>query len=191
MMSARSITFGVFVTGSFILLQAGRATEDAAGKTPRVDFHRHIRPILSDHCFARHGPDQKSRKAKLRLDTREGAFAKLPGGRATIVPGKPNKSELIERVAAHDETEVMPPPQTGKKLTAEQITLLKRWVEEGAAWSSHLVVRSTDEGGPAEGKAVGLAAPCHRSLCPGTPGARKAEAFAGSAAHRPAAPRDA
>src|SRR5262245_18145931 len=79
---------------------------------PPVDFNRQVRPILSENCFACHGPDAKACKAKLRLDTREGILA----GRRLIVPGKPAESELIARITAHDSSEAMPPARSGKKL---------------------------------------------------------------------------
>src|SRR5262245_32911632 len=100
-----------------------------------VDFNRQIRPILSEHCFACHGPDEKSRKAKLRLDTKEGTFAKLRGEGFVIVPGKLQESELIARITSQDEREVMPPPRFNKNLTPQQIGLIKEWVEQGAKWS--------------------------------------------------------
>src|SRR5438309_6577053 len=89
-----------------------------------VDFNRQIRPILSDNCFACHGPDEKQRKAKLRLATRAGALKELRGGGFAIVPGHAAKSELIERVTSADASERMPPPRTNKRLTPQQIELL-------------------------------------------------------------------
>jgi mono/diheme cytochrome c family protein len=100
----------------------------------QVQFDRDILPILSENCFACHGPDAKARKAKLRLDLKETALRKTE---AVIVPGKSGESELIERVACQDDDEVMPPPKSGKKLTAQQIDLLKKWVDQGAQWSKH------------------------------------------------------
>src|SRR4051794_37064024 len=85
-----------------------------------VDFNRDVRPILSENCFACHGPDVKTRKAKLRLDTQEGAHA------AAVVPGKPDKSELLLRLTADDGAE-MPPPATGKKLTPQQVETIRKW----------------------------------------------------------------
>ncbi len=102
----------------------------AAG--PSVDFNRDIRPILSNHCNACHGPDEKARKAKLRLDTLAGA---LDGG--AITPGKPAASELVRRVKAADPDEVMPPPKTGKKLTPREVELLEAWVAGGANYAGH------------------------------------------------------
>jgi hypothetical protein len=110
------------------------------GKTSagaRIDFARQIRPILSENCFRCHGPDVEERKAKLRLDTKEGAFGKLRRGGHAIVPGEPSKSRLLARIGADDPYERMPPPQINKRLTREQIDLIRRWIEQGAAWSEH------------------------------------------------------
>ncbi len=76
-----------------------------------VDFARDIRPLLSDNCFACHGPDAKQRKADLRLDTREGALVYIDGTSA-VVPGKPSESELVRRVTTDDEDDLMPPPDS-------------------------------------------------------------------------------
>src|SRR5262245_12899914 len=97
-----------------------RATAADEPKTPAVDFNRQVRPILSENCFACHGPDRTTRKAKFRLDTKEGAFGELREGGYAIVPGKPGESELIDRITAKERTEVMPPPHSNKKLTPEQ-----------------------------------------------------------------------
>ncbi|HJZ55104.1 MAG TPA: PSD1 and planctomycete cytochrome C domain-containing protein [Gemmataceae bacterium] len=102
---------------------------------PAVDFNRDVRPILSNNCFACHGPDEKQRKADLRLDTRTGATA--GGELAAVVPGKPEASELVRRVSAADVEEVMPPPKTGKKLSAREIEILRQWVKGGAPYSAH------------------------------------------------------
>src|SRR4029079_6820052 len=102
-----------------------------------VDFSRQILPILSEHCFTCHGPDENKRKAKLRLDTKEGAFGDLRDGGHAVVPGKLDESELVRRITAADADEIMPPPGKGKPLKAEQIDLLKRWIEGGASWSQH------------------------------------------------------
>src|SRR5438874_9210828 len=72
-----------------------------------VDFNRQIRHILSENCFACHGPDEKARKAKLRLDTKEGAFGKLKGGGFPLVAGKPDESELFLRITSQEEAERM------------------------------------------------------------------------------------
>jgi mono/diheme cytochrome c family protein len=108
-------------------------SDDAA----KIDFNRQIRPILSENCFACHGPDEKARKAGLRLDTREGAFAALESGEHALVADSPDDSALLFRIEEQDETVVMPPPSSKKALTADQKALLRRWVEQGAEWSEH------------------------------------------------------
>lgn len=102
----------------------------------KVDFSRDISPILSDNCYACHGPDAAHRKAGLRFDLKEGALADL-GGYHAIVPGDPQKSELIARITTKDEDDIMPPLDSGKQLTDAQIDLLKRWIVQGAEWKSH------------------------------------------------------
>ncbi len=103
----------------------------------RVRFNRDIRPILSDHCYACHGPDQKALKASLRLDLKQGLFEPLKSGEVAVVPGRLDESELLRRIVHGDEDEVMPPKKAGKPLTTEQIALFRRWVEEGADWQGH------------------------------------------------------
>jgi hypothetical protein len=110
---------------------------DAAADRP-IDFNRDIRPILSENCFACHGPDKNKRKAELRLDTREGLLEGRPNGEpAAVIPSKPDKSELIERVTTTDDELKMPPPGKGKSLVPAQVELLKRWIEQGAEWKGH------------------------------------------------------
>src|SRR5947208_17158803 len=102
----------------------------------RVDFVREIRPILSENCFACHGPDDKQRMANLRLDTREGALGERKGGPA-VVAGKPDQSKVYQRITAPDAAQRMPPAFTDKKLTTQQIELIRRWIEQGAGWETH------------------------------------------------------
>lgn len=108
----------------------------AGDAAERVDFNRQIRPILSESCYQCHGPDQNKRKANLRLDRREGLF-RSADGITVVVPGKPDESELVERVASDDPELRMPPAKSGARLTAEQVGLIKRWVAEGAEWKGH------------------------------------------------------
>ncbi|MFO0945594.1 MAG: DUF1549 domain-containing protein [Planctomycetota bacterium] len=124
---------------SFACLGMLLLAHDAIGeqKSPKIEFARDIRPILSDNCFKCHGPDEKTREAGLRLDTREGATSPLESGHAAVVVGKPSESKLLERLTSSDPETVMPPPSTGKKLSAHQIELLKRWIEQGAEWKGH------------------------------------------------------
>jgi hypothetical protein len=107
-----------------------------SGPAPEIDFNRDVRPILSENCFGCHGPDGAARKAWLRLDTPEGAQAKLRSGRRAVVPGGPSESALIERVESFGRGH-MPPASSNKHLKAEQVRLLRRWVEQGAKWSAH------------------------------------------------------
>lgn len=123
--------------GVLLLSKSAADVSQAAPTVAAVDFNHDIRPILSDHCFACHGPDEKRRKAKLRFDTKDGAFAELRGGGRAIVPGKPGDSEMIRRTTATDADEIMPPSGRGKPLSPAQIGLLKRWIADGAKWSQH------------------------------------------------------
>ncbi len=111
-----------------------------AAADDRVDFNRDIRPILSDKCYACHGPDSGQRQGGgpdgLRLDTKQGALADLDGHFA-IVPGDPKSSALVRRVLSDDPDEVMPPPDHNKSLTAAEKQLLVAWVQQGAPWSAH------------------------------------------------------
>ena len=106
----------------------------ASAQSP--DFGRDILPILSDKCFHCHGPDAKARKAKLRFDTKEGAF-RVKDGTSIIIPGKSAESELIRRIYSTDESEQMPPPKAPRHLTVQQKDLLKRWIDGGAKWEQH------------------------------------------------------
>ncbi|MFN9754082.1 MAG: DUF1549 domain-containing protein, partial [bacterium] len=115
----------------FVTLAAGIALAE----TP-VDFQRQVRPILSDNCFHCHGPDRTTRRANLRLDTREGAFAPRKQG-AAIVPGQPAASLILERIRHQDPARVMPPPQSHKKISAQQQQILTRWIAQGAPWQEH------------------------------------------------------
>ncbi len=108
----------------------------ATGDVGRVRFNQDIRPILSDRCFACHGPDEAAVEAGLRLDLEERAKADLGGYRA-IVPGRPEESELIRRIESEDPGEVMPPPEAHLALTAEEKSVLRRWIEQGAEWQGH------------------------------------------------------
>ena len=104
----------------------------------KVVFNRDIRPILSDKCFACHGPDAKHREAGLRLDLAESALAKLTESQGfAIVPGKPEQSLLIKHINSDDPEEVMPPPKTHKTLKPAERDLLEQWIREGAVYQLH------------------------------------------------------
>ena len=108
----------------------------AHGAPYPVDYDRQILPILSDNCYKCHGPDEQARKAHLRLDTKEGAF-RTRDGKTVIAPGNPGGSELIRRISSTDPDVKMPPAKSGRKLTPEQIVLIRTWVEQGAKWEMH------------------------------------------------------
>lgn len=122
---------------SFGLLAAD-ASGSASGDEPeRISFDRQIRPILSDRCYACHGPDEAARQGGLRLDLKEGAFGAGDSGETAIVPGDASASELVARIRSEDESQRMPPAEAQKPLTQEEVELLTRWIAEGAAWSEH------------------------------------------------------
>jgi len=104
---------------------------------PKIEFDRDIRPILSDKCYACHGPDEAHREGGFRLDRKDSAFGKAESNSVVVVPGKPELSELIARIVTDDEDLRMPPPDSTKSLTREQIELLEKWVAQGADWKGH------------------------------------------------------
>ncbi|MFN0198350.1 MAG: PSD1 and planctomycete cytochrome C domain-containing protein [Planctomycetaceae bacterium] len=120
---------------SVLVVILGAAASGRA-ETP-VDFQRDIQPILAEHCTICHGMDDTDRKSGLRLDRREDALRGGESGKASIVPGKPEESELYRRVSSPDADVVMPPPSHNKPLSPLQIDTLKRWIAEGAVYESH------------------------------------------------------
>ena len=109
----------------------------AAQETVRLDYSRQIRSILSNNCFQCHGPDEKERKGSLRLDLHEASLKPADSGEIAIVPGQPGKSALLTRIMSSDPELVMPPPKSNKKLTAPEIELLQRWIQQGADHKLH------------------------------------------------------
>ena len=132
----RSIRLGGLAFVMWLLCVAGAPAWSSAP----VSFNDAVRPILSDRCFACHGPNASSREAELRLDQRASA-TKDRGGYRVVVPGDATKSELLKRIASTDPDEVMPPPGEGKPLTAAEIDTLRRWIDEGAAYEKHWAYR--------------------------------------------------
>ena len=96
-----------------------------------VQFNRDIRPILTENCYVCHGSDKNKRKADMRLDAREGLFSPAKDA-YPVVPGKLRLSELYQRITSHDKDEMM--PHGGKKLSSRQISLIQRWIQQGAKW---------------------------------------------------------
>lgn len=117
----------------------GAQTWDSGPLPKKVSYNLHIRSILSDNCFACHGPDENQRKAGLRLDKPEEAYKALqenPGFHA-LVPGKPEKSMVYLRISAADKSQVMPPPESNLSLSERQIRLIEKWIEQGARYEKH------------------------------------------------------
>ena len=112
-----------------------------------ISYNRDVRPILSDACFHCHGPDQKTRKGKFRLDVRDDAVAK-----GAIVPGKPDQSEIIKRIYTADQDDLMPPAEAHKTLSKTQKDLLRRWIANGAKYEKHWAYVSPVKPATAAGK---------------------------------------
>lgn len=126
----------IFVASYFYF---SKNTESAYQMPDEVDYNYHIRPILSDRCFKCHGPDAKSRKSDLRLDTEEGAFGALKNSpkEHVLVKGSLDKSELFQRIVAKDTSIMMPPPSSNLKLEAFEINLIEKWIKQGAKFKKH------------------------------------------------------
>ena len=121
-----------------IALTVISASPPAAHGEETVQFNRDIRPILSENCFACHGPDEAKRMTSLRLDTEDGATMALPGGRRAIDPGSPATSELFLRVSTEDPARRMPPAALGHEpLDERDVKLIRSWIEQGAEWQGH------------------------------------------------------
>ncbi|MSU36980.1 MAG: DUF1553 domain-containing protein [Pedosphaera sp.] len=130
MLLSRVIARFLLILGFTLSNHHGRAAN-------RLDFNFQIQPLLSDRCYTCHGPDEKQRKGKLRLDTREGAFGRNKDGKKIITPGTPGDSELIRRIFSTVKDEIMPPPESNLTLSSDEKELLRRWVEEGAEHRPH------------------------------------------------------
>ena len=123
----------------FYLAVLGLPTAPAEqSETPQIplNYNLDIRPILSDNCYACHGPDANTRQANLRIDTKEGAFSE-PSGYPVIVPGKPEESELHLRITSNVDHYRMPPADFNKTLTPAEIEAVTQWIREGAKWEEH------------------------------------------------------
>src|SRR6478735_2879276 len=104
-----------------------------------VDYNIHIRPILSDRCYKCHGPEPTQRKANLRLDIPDSAYAALKEspGMFAIVPGKPDESQVYHRIISEDTAERMPPPSSNVSLSEYEIKLITKWIKQGAEYKPH------------------------------------------------------
>jgi hypothetical protein len=121
----------------FMVLVSVMAPLGNVSADDEIDFSRDILPLLSNNCFQCHGPDEEQREAELRLDVRERALAELESGAIAIVPSKSQASAVVERITAEDESERMPPPDSGKKLSDDEIARIVAWIDAGAMWGKH------------------------------------------------------
>jgi hypothetical protein len=122
------VTIGIF---AFLAFLPADNSSLVLGQTGSIDFQRDVRPILSNHCFACHGPDDQHREADLRLDQADSALE------SAIVAGDPDASEFIKRIMTEDPDQVMPPPDSDKPLSGDQMEVLRQWIEQGAAYDGH------------------------------------------------------
>ncbi len=131
------------LVGVILATAVGCHNRQADGRVARgtqaIDFNQDVQPILASNCFSCHGPDPEMRKAGLRLDLGEAAFKTRPGHRDAIVPGHPEKSELIKRIESKDPHYLMPqsPQGEAKPMKAADIATLKEWIKEGAVYRPH------------------------------------------------------
>ncbi len=132
----RRAVLGICWVSQFGLAAVATAVAREPSANAAVDFRRDIRPLLSDKCFFCHGPDERQRQAGLRLDTRDGLFAERKGGRP-VAAGSATSSLLWRRITHADADQRMPPADSGKSLTREQVELVRRWIDEGAEWREH------------------------------------------------------
>mgnify|MGYP003631543540 FL=1 len=118
---------------------APEEVELALAQTPDIiDFNYHVKPILSDKCFACHGPDTDNQKSDLRLDIAESALsAHGESNTVAIVPGRPASSDLIKRILSDNPSDQMPPPESNLSLTTKEIAILAKWIEQGAEYKPH------------------------------------------------------
>ena len=138
------LLFAISITGIFFTFNCGNTIDHDSSfinnSIPEVvDFNFHVRPILSDRCYACHGPDENTRGANLRLDLESEAFKESSEepGKFAIIKGDTTNSLLIKRIFNHDPAQMMPPPESNLLLEDHEKEILKRWVHQGANWKTH------------------------------------------------------
>tara|TARA_R110002096_G_scaffold65189_4_gene158915 strand:- start:3329 stop:5647 length:2319 start_codon:yes stop_codon:yes gene_type:complete len=138
-----AVVLSIFMVLFIVAMALNSCSKENANKEikipDQVSYNFHIRPILSDNCFACHGPDANKREAGLRLDTEAGAYAALKENpdQHAIVPGSTNKSQVIKRIFSEDASEKMPPPESNLTITDFERNLIKKWVEQGGVYEKH------------------------------------------------------
>ncbi len=138
--ASKGILWPVCLLGIVLLMVSSCGNPDQAQVLPqKVDFNYHIKPILSDRCFACHGPDENTREAELALHTQEGLFNLLDSAESLYVvrPGDPDHSALFQRIISHDPDFQMPPPAANLSVSEYEIDLIARWIDQGAEWKKH------------------------------------------------------
>ncbi|MEM9144220.1 MAG: DUF1549 domain-containing protein, partial [Bacteroidota bacterium] len=128
---------GIALFASCSLDLSGEVQQAYTDLPEKIDFNFHVKPILSDRCFACHGPDEASRQAELRLDLEEEAFTRLASGNYAFVSGKPKKSESVLRILSDDPELIMPPPESHLSLSPTEKAIIIKWIEQGADWKAH------------------------------------------------------
>lgn len=142
-MKNTAVVLSIFMVFFIVAMALNSCSNENANKEikipDQVSYNFHIRPILSDNCFACHGPDANKREAGLRLDTEAGAYAALKENpdQHAIVPGSTNKSQVIKRIFSEDASEKMPPPESNLTITDFERNLIKKWVEQGGVYEKH------------------------------------------------------
>ncbi len=136
-MRTRALCCQTIVLALLLLSLASTLSSDPFAKPTKVNFKTDIRPILSNRCFACHGPDESKVESGLRLNDFESATSTADSGLRALVPGNVNESELIRRIVSNDELERMPPPHFGAKLSEREAELFKSWIASGAKYSKH------------------------------------------------------
>ena len=142
-MKNTAVVLSIFMVLFIVAMALNSCSKENANKEikipDQVSYNFHIRPILSDNCFACHGPDANKREAGLRLDTEAGAYAALKENpdQHAIVPGSTNKSQVIKRIFSEDASEKMPPPESNLTITDFERNLIKKWVEQGGVYEKH------------------------------------------------------
>ena len=130
------VPFSVFLTGCNLDIP-NEIVDEMETLPEKIDFNYHVKPILSDRCYACHGPDAKTRKAGLRLDIEEIAFSKLESNNQAFSKGDLYGSQSIHRIISDDPEIQMPPPESNLKLSHREKAIIIKWIEQGAEWKEH------------------------------------------------------
>ncbi|MFZ6009786.1 MAG: PSD1 and planctomycete cytochrome C domain-containing protein [Bacteroidota bacterium] len=134
------LILNMVVAASFLLLIASCSSQNGNEEVPDVvSYNFHVRPILSDKCYACHGPDGNKREANLRLDIADSAYKALKDdpNMYVIVPGDAEHSAVFQRIAAEDSSLLMPPVESNLKLTLHEVAIIKKWIKQGAKYEPH------------------------------------------------------